>query len=79
MARCFLTVGGLTVIELEILLINLKGLCNADGQAFVQCSIPVQSHVTKEIAVIHSGQSANAINNFISSLDLKGKYLHKAL
>ncbi|KAG0613955.1 hypothetical protein M758_6G140600 [Ceratodon purpureus] len=43
-----------------------------NGQAFVQCAVPLQSHLTKEIAVIHSGHSANAINNFLSSLDLKG-------
>lgn len=43
-----------------------------NGQAFMQCSIPVQSHLTKELAVIHSGLSADAINRVLSSLDLKG-------
>lgn len=39
----------------------------------MQCSIPVQSHLTGELAVIHSGLSADAINRVLSSLDLKGK------
>nr|PNR59975.1 hypothetical protein PHYPA_002767 [Physcomitrium patens] len=41
------------------------------GHAFLQCTIPVQSHSTNEFAVIHSGHSASAINKFLSSLDLK--------
>ena len=53
---------------------NLYGLCNADGHPFIQCSIPVQSHNTKELALIHSGHSAQAINKFLASLDLKGEY-----
>uniref|UniRef100_A0A7I4A211 Uncharacterized protein n=1 Tax=Physcomitrium patens TaxID=3218 RepID=A0A7I4A211_PHYPA len=43
-----------------------------NGHAFVLCSIPVQSHTTKEFAIIHSGHSSIAINNFLASLDLKG-------
>ncbi|KAG0588710.1 hypothetical protein KC19_2G263600 [Ceratodon purpureus] len=43
-----------------------------NGHPFIQCSIPVQSHNTKELALIHSGHSAQAINKFLASLDLKG-------
>jgi hypothetical protein len=42
------------------------------GQAFVLCAIRKQAKSSKEIAMIHSALSAGAINDFISSLDLKG-------
>lgn len=57
------------------LVIELLALFFTAKQAFIQCAIPVRAHSTKEIAVVHSGHSAVAINNFISSLDLKGQYV----
>lgn len=57
------------------LVIELLALFFTAKQAFIQCAIPVRAHSTKEIAVVHSGHSAVAINNFISSLDLKGQYM----
>jgi hypothetical protein len=45
------------------------------GQAFVLCAIRKQAKSSKEIAMIHSALSAGAINDFISSLDLKGVYM----
>jgi hypothetical protein len=35
----------------------------------------MQAKTSKEIAVIHSALSAVAINEFISSLDLKGLFM----
>jgi hypothetical protein len=50
-------------------------LATTGGQAFVLCAIRKQAKSSKEIAMIHSALSAVAINDFISSLDLKGVYM----
>jgi hypothetical protein len=46
-------------------------------QAFVLCGIRAQAKASKEVAIIYSALSAVAINDCISSLDLKG--VHREL